>query len=314
MTNSEKRLAIIIPVHNRAGIVVRTLDSIASQSGIERARLILVDNNSTDDTYDTLRGWIEAHPALDATLLSETKPGACAARNRGLKAADCEWTMFFDSDDEMMPGLAEGIMRTAENHPEASIIGWDVSLQLADGSRRTAGFAQSDYLRNHLIHAILATQHFAAHTKLFRQAGGWDDGVACWNDYELGIRLLLLNPAIAKLESAEPLVKINFTPESITGRLLSDRSEERFHALDLCHKHLSENGAEAAAEWIDYRRTIFAADCAREGRRERGREAFNKMLAGKSIAKKLIYKLIYIKHRIYPRGSHIIASMFLPRI
>ncbi|MDE7135792.1 MAG: glycosyltransferase family 2 protein [Muribaculaceae bacterium] len=314
MTDSEKRLAIIIPVHNRAGIVVRTLDTIASQGGIERTRLILVDNNSTDDTSDTLRGWIEAHPTLDATLLSETKPGACAARNRGLQVADSEWTMFFDSDDEMMPGLVEGIMRMAERHPEASIIGWDVSLQLPDGSRRTARFAHGDYLRNHLLHAILATQHFAARTELFRQAGGWDEGVDCWNDYELGFRLLLLRPSIAKFESAEPMVKINFTPESITGRLLSDRSEERFHALDLCHKHLRENGADAAAEWIDYRRAIFAADCAREGRSERGSQAFNKMLAGKSINKKLIYRLIYIKHRIYPRGSHIIASMFLPRI
>ncbi len=314
MPPADKRLAIIIPVHNRAGIVARTLDSVASQGGIGQARLILVDNNSTDSTADTLKGWIESHPELDVTLLSEPKPGACAARNRGLEADDCEWTMFFDSDDEMMPGLLEGIYDTVDSHPEASIVGWDVSLQLADGLRRTARFAESDFLRNHLIHAILATQHYAARTELFRLAGGWDEGVACWNDYELGVRLLLLRPSIAKIGSAEPLVKVNFTPESITGRRLSDRADERFHALDLCHKHLSDKGCNGAAEWIDYRRAIFAADCEREGKREKGRAELRSLLTEKSAVKKLIYSFIYHKHRLYPRGSHIIARMFLPRI
>ena len=44
-------ISIIIPVYNRASLVIRTLDSIAAQT-LQPDRIIVVDNNSSDGSYD----------------------------------------------------------------------------------------------------------------------------------------------------------------------------------------------------------------------------------------------------------------------
>ena len=49
----KSRIDIIVPVYNRAKIVQPTLQAIAAQS-FKDYRLVLVDNNSTDDTLQVL--------------------------------------------------------------------------------------------------------------------------------------------------------------------------------------------------------------------------------------------------------------------
>ena len=57
-------VSIIIPVYNRAGIVGRTLQSVAAQS-YRPLELILVDNNSTDNTLEVLNGFKSRHESPD---------------------------------------------------------------------------------------------------------------------------------------------------------------------------------------------------------------------------------------------------------
>ena len=64
-----------MPVYNRAATVVRALDSIAAQTR-PADRLIVVDNDSTDDSVATVGRWIENyHGPTQVTLLHEKKRG-----------------------------------------------------------------------------------------------------------------------------------------------------------------------------------------------------------------------------------------------
>ena len=78
-------LTIVIPVYNRQDIVNRTLISVASQTA-RPLNVILVDNNSTDNTLATLSQWKSLVESDDfqITILTETQTGAAAARNCGL--------------------------------------------------------------------------------------------------------------------------------------------------------------------------------------------------------------------------------------
>ena len=73
-------ISIIIPVFNRAGIVGRTLDSIAAQT-LRPLNIILVDNNSSDNTLEVLTQWGKDNSTDDfkITILQEKKPGASIA-------------------------------------------------------------------------------------------------------------------------------------------------------------------------------------------------------------------------------------------
>ncbi|MDE6039358.1 MAG: glycosyltransferase family 2 protein, partial [Paramuribaculum sp.] len=80
-------LTIVVPVRNRPQLIVRTLDSIVSQT-CRDFNLIVVDDGSTDSTPEVVAAWMKANdfrlPAMQ--LITAQGAGAPAARNLGLEA------------------------------------------------------------------------------------------------------------------------------------------------------------------------------------------------------------------------------------
>ena len=268
-----EQLTIIVPVHNRASLLERTLDSIADQS-YRPIRLILVDNNSTDNAMQVMTDWKAANEnsQLTVDIISETKPGACSARNAGLALSQTNWTMFFDSDDEMAPTHVARAMAAVQANPAAKVVGWDVVL--FDGEKATVKrFATSDLLCNCIQHGTFATQRYMAQTTLFRQAGGWRDDVMVWNDIELGVRLLLLigKDEIVKV-TGRSTVAVNVSDDSITGPSYSSRAAQREHSLDCIEQELPQD-----KRWIvDLKRAVLAGLYKREGEAELSKQLMSK--------------------------------------
>ena len=76
-------LTVVIPVYNREGIVLRTLESLDRQT-CRDFRVVLVDNASTDRTREVLEQW-GRRTDLEVEIICENRPGAAAARAAGLK-------------------------------------------------------------------------------------------------------------------------------------------------------------------------------------------------------------------------------------
>ncbi len=309
---SDAYISVIIPVYNRAGLVGRTLESIAAQT-CRRFDVILVDNGSTDNTREILDRWASAQSPdhIRVTILSERRPGACHARNLGFSVAETPLVMFFDSDDIMSPRLIDAITDCFESNPESDIVGWDIAQQLPSGKFHKGRFETVAPLYNHIIHGSLSTQRFACRRQLIERAGGWDGSVRGWNDYELGMRLLLLRPVISKLDLSDTVTTF-FTETSITGRSFSDDPEKWEHSLSLCRDNLLRAGHDDAAVWIDVRRMILAARYAGEGAADHSRRLRRETLGQHHGIKRAALRLIYLKARIYPRGTHLVARLFFP--
>ncbi|MBO5780648.1 MAG: glycosyltransferase family 2 protein [Muribaculaceae bacterium] len=307
-----KSLSIVIPIYNRAEIVCRTLNSIAAQECIEKCKIILVDNNSTDNTIDVLSQWKDSPAAahLDVTILSEHKPGAAAARNCGFNAVDTPWVMFFDSDDEMLPSLIADILDTINTKSDFDIVGWEIDIEKSDGSHSVGRFVLNKPLENHLRHSSLSTQRYAIRTKLLRKVGAWNESIFAWIDYELGVRILLTRPKMHLLDGLR--VAINFTETSITGRKFSTKPETFENALDTCENHLREAGI--STNWIDIRRAMLAANYAREQAPAQASRLLSATIKGKPFGKRLFLRLIYLKQRLTPRGTTLLASLLTPSI
>ena len=185
---SDKLITVVIPVFNRERLLVRTLDSIAAQD-TRRIRLVIVDNASTDGSRRAAAQWCRAHADVDAIVTDCEVPGAAAARNAGLRLADTPYVMFFDSDDEMLPGHLEMVVRGIEGHPEADILGWPVRIETGMVRPKTGCFHQISPLSKHLVHSTMSSLRYVASTDLLRRAGGWDEALSGWDDYELGVTL-----------------------------------------------------------------------------------------------------------------------------
>lgn len=224
-------ISIVIPVFNRAEMVKATLESVKRQTH-RPLHLVLVDNGSQDDTLKVLQTFKAENETDDFKIdvTEEHTPGACAARNTGAKLVRREWLMFFDSDDTMDDCLvAKYVEKISELKGDVDIITTNVDFNL-NGRISHAYFAHKDFMENHIFHACLSTQRYIMRRSLFEQAGGWNNDVRCWNDWELGIRILLQTPRVAVLEDGI-YVHINVHEASITGFKYSQNHERRENAI-----------------------------------------------------------------------------------
>lgn len=254
-----KLATIVIPVYNRADTIVHCLDSIAMQKGIGQFAVITVDNNSTDSSEDVVARWAACHGNIALTQLRESRQSAAAARNRGLEAVTTPYVMFFDSDDEMLPGHLSRLLDGIAGHNDADIFGWDADSQLPDGSFYHTRFVARKPLRDHMIYSSFASIRYAVRTSFIRAAGAWDCDMLGWDDFELGVRLLSANPTIVKLcdPDGSPLARSFYSAISITGNNFSSSPEKWENALDKIHDVLAEKHPDML-RWVGYRKALLA--------------------------------------------------------
>lgn len=213
-------VTVIVPVRNRSGVIVRCLDSVAAQTHAA-VRLIVVDNGSTDDSRSVAADWLEAHASrfLEARLLDEPRAGANAARNCGLRTVTSGYVAFFDSDDEMSPDFLAAMLSALRHSAGARWVLARTRMIFPDGTAQVRHGEPHPTVVRHLLSAQVSTQSFVAEAALLHEVGGWDETLTCWQDYELGFRLLRHAPQPAWCEQV--FHRIYRTADSITGHSLS---------------------------------------------------------------------------------------------
>ena len=96
-------ITVIIPTYNHGNFLSDALDSVISQS-FPYWEMLVVDNNSTDDTYEVLASYSD--PRIH--ILQIHNEGSIAkSRNLGLTLANGDWIAFLDSDDWWGPNKLE---------------------------------------------------------------------------------------------------------------------------------------------------------------------------------------------------------------
>ena len=314
------RIDIIVPVYNRAKIVKPTLQAIAAQSFKDYA-LVLVDNNSTDDTLQVLEAFKREHSDIDVTIVQCATPGAAAARNVGFKASQSEWVMFFDSDDLMDTDLVESYMsRIDAVGGDTDLVVTRVDVHNLDGSHREYPYYESNLLVQHLFHASLATLRYIVRRDFFERAGAWNEAMLCWDDWELGFRLLLQQPRIIYMGD-RVRVHVISTADSITGTDFSSRCGLWERAIDAAEAYLrshSDCEEQDAKHWnrllrlLEFRRIALAAEYRREHRNDLARPLYRATMSRcrRHMVMSWLYPLCY---RYIARGgrgiSHIVKHL-----
>ena len=301
-------IAIVIPVYNRAEMVKATLDSVKRQTH-RPLHLVLVDNNSSDDSLHVLRDFKKENETSDFKIdvIEEKTPGACAARNTGAKHVQSEWLMFFDSDDTMDECLvAEYVKKINQLDNNVDVITTNVDFN-KNGQVTHAYFARKDFLVNHVFHACLSTQRYIVRKSLFEQVGGWNNDVKCWNDWELGIRILLQEPQVAVLDSGI-YVHVNVHDESITGACYSQNHERRENAIAVAIRAVKESNhkhKECLWKYLVYRKVLLAGLYMQEGQNELSKNLFAEVCRDLKGCEwlKLFYWLMYKYVSFGGRGS-----------
>ncbi|AYL95259.1 glycosyltransferase family 2 protein [Mucilaginibacter celer] len=189
-------ISVIIPCYNSEDCLPRAVQSVLSQS-YHDTELILVNNNSTDGTWQLLEGYEMKYPDK-VFICNELKPGAPAARNAGLNIARGEWIQFLDADDELLPDkllqqFTIALKKQADVVIGGSLLRYNTNGNIKEIWRHTDNNVWRGLISSNL--GITSSNLWRRNTLL--KVSGWDESQTSSQEYHLLFRLLKNGAKIA---------------------------------------------------------------------------------------------------------------------
>jgi GT2 family glycosyltransferase len=205
-------VSVVVPTHNRARLLSRTLRSILAQQ-MSDLEVIVVDDGSTDGTQASAA----AADRRVRVVRNQVATGVSRARNLGIAMARAEWVAFCDDDDLWAPEKLGRQLTAAERGHSDWAYGGDVnvdhSLRILSGGRPpdpetvVAVLPRSNPLASGGSNVLVRARTLAA-------VGGFDPSLRRTEDWDLWIRLARAGPPAWV---CEPLVAYRFHDGNITA-------------------------------------------------------------------------------------------------
>ncbi len=187
--SSQADCSVIIPVKNGQKYILNAIRSVTTQT-TPPALILVVDNDSTDNTVPLIQ-----QSNLSVTIIHENKPGAAAARNKGLKSVKSPFVAFLDSDDICHPGRLQKSLQVLEANPEAAMA--FCAIEYTDDSGIPTGttitcpeYRAMDFFAQLLIRNRIPTTSCAVmRTEILKSTGGFDENLSHNEEYDLWLRI-----------------------------------------------------------------------------------------------------------------------------
>jgi glycosyltransferase involved in cell wall biosynthesis len=111
-------ISVVLPVHNRADVLARAVQSVLDQR-LANFELVIVDDGSTDGSPSVAKSFEDER--IKVIELGENR-GGNAARNAGVKAAKAPLIAFLDSDDTFLPEKLERVVAEFDSRRELDLL------------------------------------------------------------------------------------------------------------------------------------------------------------------------------------------------
>jgi glycosyltransferase involved in cell wall biosynthesis len=180
----EPVLAFVIPAKNESLLIGSAIESVIAQTlAPQRLEIVVVENGSTDGTAALAQRALAKAPALRHRVLSLSRAGIPAAKNRGAQAASAPVLVFLDADSRAASNLADRVLDwVSRGYPAGSIKMVADSTDWLD----RAFFGLIDWGKGLFgIHANM----LYCRRDLFLDSGGFGEQIQLAEDLEFLVRL-----------------------------------------------------------------------------------------------------------------------------
>lgn len=188
---SAPNVSVIIPAHNEAFLLPRCLTALTHQKENPPFELIVVDNNSSDDTARIAQ-------SFGVKVIRETKPGPAAARNRGIRAASGDILIFVDADCIVAPKHVARVVEWFSRDPRRDAVAgayffYDAPLWIRWSAKKIRLYSlYYKIIRRFFGVQILLSGNFAIRKNALAHVGGFNErlsDITTSEDTDLAIRL-----------------------------------------------------------------------------------------------------------------------------
>lgn len=111
-----KKISVIIPVYNGKEHLNKCVDSVLQQDNfsVEHIEILLINDGSRDDSAKIIDRYASMYPSVIKAIHQENQ-GVARTRNKGIRLAMGEYTMFIDQDDWIDSGYCAHFYEAAVN-------------------------------------------------------------------------------------------------------------------------------------------------------------------------------------------------------
>ena len=195
------KISVVIPMYNASKTIRLCLEALSLQE-ILPYEVIVVDNNSTDNSLSIVQESRECFKHLNIALSQEPKKGPSAARNRGAYLAKGEIIAFTDSDCLPDKGWIKGVenafiqdkdLDIAGGVPKASNAASTIIGKFLSGFWLTSShYPQSQMrIKEELFDTkYIVTFNCAVKVGIFKKINGFDESFDIGEDFDLALRAL----------------------------------------------------------------------------------------------------------------------------
>ncbi|HUU22714.1 MAG TPA: glycosyltransferase [Phycisphaerae bacterium] len=207
-------VSVIIAAYNCADLLPEAVASVRGQTYTDW-ELLIVDDGSTDDTWQVVESAVAGFPAGTARGIRAEHAGLAAARNRGVAEMRGRWIALLDADDVWLPQKLQRCMDFLAEHPELSIVYTPMDPVRLDGTAM-AGHnkpCHAGRLTERLFHSIFVHDPAVVfHKRVIEACGGFDESLPVCVGHEFWLRVS------TKFEFGlidEPLAARRWSPTSL---------------------------------------------------------------------------------------------------
>lgn len=266
-------LSVIVPVYNMAkdGNLDYCINSLVGQT-LESMEIIAVDDASTDESLEILRGFEKRYPGRVKAVASPENRRQGGARNLGLREAQGRYIGFMDADDWVVEDLYERMLNLAKS-TGADVVGTDMCRVYEHTMIPTqreecnllsqTGVFDHEKRKEYLLHAgplgtkIYAREIFFGKEFQFPEHMAYEDNATF---LEIGMRIKHFE------HIPEANVFYYQHDDSTTHSVDLKKCQERMESMRIMLKYAKENGAleefrdvvEFHFSALFYRTTLFS--------------------------------------------------------
>lgn len=264
-------VSIILPTYNRAEFLPAALDSVFAQS-YERWEIVLVDDGSTDDTVEVVRGYDD--PRI--RYYHQNNQGVSAARNYG--AAQCVGEVFalLDSDDEWLPHKLKAQLEYMCEHGFEICQTNEIWVRKGKRVNQPAKYKKPEgWFFEQSLETCLISPSCTMFTKeVWEQIGPFDVTMPSCEDYDMWLRACLKYPV--GLVKERLTVKHGGRPDQLSICVpCADLHRIRALMKILQCGNLAEQQAQAVVAELEKKVCIYMQGCVKRGKKKDAEEVWN---------------------------------------
>jgi glycosyltransferase involved in cell wall biosynthesis len=199
-----KGISVIVPNYNNEKYIEQCLSSIINQS-YRPIEIIVVDDCSTDNSVEIIKSFVSEHNSLIVPVFLDRNRGVSYARNKGVNLAKYQYITYIDADDFYTDcNKLRNEMDLLEKHKMKigkEVIAYSPVIYCSEEGNviRTQGLDKNLFSVGDISIKLIAGVNLSRGPRdclipkmIFTKAGGFNEKITFYEDYDLSIRMALL--------------------------------------------------------------------------------------------------------------------------